>query len=106
MNLPRFMLVWGGTGVVKVRWYFRLVGFYGRTEGAHDDGLAINVRRGLPLLFALGLALWFARAAALHAVWENNPYSLLTYSDALFFPLRQEAIHTKRGQALIARGTD
>ena len=106
MKMRHIKFVWGGPEVIKGRWYLRLVGFYGRTEGAHDDGLALNVRGLLPWLLGAAVAAWLLAAAALSAVWQRNPYSLLTYSDALFFPFRRAEIHDKNGQALIARGTD
>ena len=104
--MPRIKFIWGGPEVINGRWYFRLVGFYGRTEGAHDDGLAINVRGLLPWLLGAAIALWCGAAAALFWLWQRNPYSLLTYSDAVFFPARRAEIHDKNGQALIARGLD
>ena len=106
MKRRHIKLVWGGPEVIEGRWYLRLAGFYGRTEGAHDDGLAINVRGLLPWLVGVALAVWLLGAAALSWSWQRNPYSLLTYSDALFFPLRHAEIRDKTGQALIARGTD
>lgn len=106
MKIRHIKFVWGGTGVIKARWYFRLVGFYGHTVGAHDDGLAINLRMLLPGVFGVAVAAWLLGAAALFRVWERSPYNLLTYSDALFFPLRPEALRTKRGEALIAQGME
>lgn len=106
MQRLRIKFVWGSVDVIKARWYLRLVGFYGRTEGAHDDGLAVNVRVLLLLFLAGSLGLWLAGAAALRAVWARDPYNLLTYSDALLLPLRQGELAEKRGRALIARGLD
>ena len=98
--------VWGGPESIKGRWYFRLIGFYSRREGTHDDGLAINVSGLLAWLAALAVAAWLGGAAALVWIWQRNPYSQLTYSDALLYPVRRDQIHEKHGQALIAQGTD
>ena len=106
MKMRHIKFVWGGPEVIKGHWYFRLIGFYDRRDGHRDDGFAINVRGLLPWLLGAALAAWVLGAAALFWVWQRNSYNLLTYSDALFFPLRRADIHDKNGQALIARGTD
>lgn len=102
----RIKFVWGGPERIKGRWYFGLFGFYGRTEGEHADGLAVSVRRLLPLLVTAGVAAWLAGAAALYWFWQRNPYNLQTYSDAVLLPLRRAQIRDQNGQALIAQGID
>lgn len=102
----RIKFVWGGPERIKGRWYLGLFGFYDREEGRHADGLAVNVRRLVPLLMTAGLAAWLVAAAALYWFWQRNPYNLQTYSDAVFLPLRRAQIRDKNGQALIAQGID
>ena len=106
MPMRRVKFVWGGANVIKGRWYLGLVGFYGRTEGSHDDGLAINLRRLLPCVGLGAIAGYVAAAAVLFWFWQRNPYSLLAYSDALLRPIRGGVVHDKQGQAFIAQGTD
>lgn len=47
-----------------------------------------------------------AGATALFWIWQLNPYSVLTYQDALLYPFRRAALADKQGQAFIAQGTD
>ena len=102
----RIKFVWGSSRVIKGRWYLGLFGLYGRRDGWREDGLAISVR-GLSLWFlAAATASYVAGTVALFSFWQRDPYSMRTYSDALFFSLRRGEIHDKNGQALIARGTD
>jgi len=63
--------------------------------------------RGL-LRWAVGGAIagYLAVFSALFVIWERNPYSILTYSDALLRPVRREAVRDKQGQAFIAQGED
>lgn len=106
MKIPRLKFVWGGSRVIQARWHLGLFGFYSRVEGKRDDGLAIS-GRGL-LLWTLGLvvAAYVGGATALYFLWQRNPYSVLSYADAVFYPWRREAIAAKKGQAFIAEGTD
>ena len=41
---------------------------------------------------------------ALFSFWQRNPYCLLTYGDAVFYPVRRGEVAAKKGQALIAEG--
>ncbi|MBI5766748.1 MAG: tetratricopeptide repeat protein [Verrucomicrobia bacterium] len=102
----RIKFVWGSSQVIRGRWFLGLFGFYDRRDGCREDGLAISLR---------GLALWLGAAAAagylgcataLFWFWQRDPYSLRTFSDAAFYPLRRGVIRDKNGLALLARGTD
>ena len=104
MKLRRVKFVWGAPQIIRGRWFGGLVGRYDRGE-AHR-GVAISVR-GL-LLWSAGLALvaYLAGATALFWLWNRNPYSMLTYSDAILYPFRRAQISEKKGQAFIAQGQD
>lgn len=99
-------LIWGGSKVIKGHWYFGLFGFYDRVEGKHDDGLAISMRGLLLWLAAAGVAAYLAFATLLFWFWQRNPYSLLTYSDAVLRPIRRAEVRDRQGQAFIAQGID
>jgi predicted Zn-dependent protease len=102
----RVKLVWGASRVIRGKWYLGLFGLYDRTEGGHEDGLAISLR-GL-LLWGTTLAIvgYMGLMYALFSVWNRNPYSLLTYGDAFFYPLRRAQIAEKKGRAFVAQGQD
>ncbi len=106
MKRRRIKFVWGASEVIRGHWRFGLFGFYDRAASGRDDGLAISVR-GV-LLWGGGAALlaYLAFATALFWFWQNNPYNLLTFEDALFRPLRREQVRDLQGQAFIAQGTD
>jgi tetratricopeptide (TPR) repeat protein len=107
MTVPRrIKFIWGASKVVRGKWYLGLFGLYNRREGVREDGIAIS-GRGL-LLWGAGLAgvAWVALATAGFWFWQRNPYSLLTYQDALLYPLRRAAIVEKRGKAYLAEGLD
>lgn len=106
MKARRVKLVWGASRVIRGRWYLGLFGLYDRVEGKHEDGLAISVRGLLLWLLAAAVAAYVAGATALFWMWQRNPYSLLTYEDALLYPIRRRALEVKKGQAFIAQGTD
>lgn len=106
MKARHVKLVWGASRVIRGRWYLGLFGLYDRVEGKHEDGLAISLRGVLLWLLAAAIATYLAGATALFWIWERNPYSLLKYSDALFYPFRRTELQVKKGQAFIAQGTD
>lgn len=104
MKRRRIKLVWGAAKVIRGRWYFGLFGLYDRLEGEREGGLAISLR-GVTL-WALGLlaAAYVAGTAALFSFWQRNPYCLLTYGDAFFYPVRRGVVAEKKGRAFIAEG--
>ena len=99
MRNRRIKVIWGASDVILGQWYFGLFGFYDQ-----QSGLAISVRGILRwglMMAALG---YFAAALALGYFWQKNPYNRLTFSDALFYPIRRADIAVKKGQAFIAEG--
>ncbi len=106
MKARRIKFLWGASKVVQGRWYFGLFGLYNRHEGNREDGLALSVRGLLILGVMMALTGWVALATAGFWIWERNPYSQLTYTDALLYPLRRAAIAEKRGQAAITQGME
>lgn len=102
----RIKFVWGASRVIRGRWHLGLFGLYDRSEGTREDGLAISLRGLLLWLLGAALAAYVAGATALFWIWQRNPYSLLTYQDALFYPVRRAELQGKKGQAFIAQGTD
>lgn len=88
------------------RWYLGLVSLFRRQEGKRDRVLAISVRGVLLWSGALACAAYLAAATALFWIWERNPYSSLTYGDAVLYPVRRRAIEEKKGQAFITQGSD
>jgi hypothetical protein len=106
VKIPRIKLVWGASRVIRGRWYLGLIGFYDRKEGQRDGGVAISMRGVLGWAAASLLVAYVAGATALFWIWQRNPYSILSYSDALLYPVRRAQIEEKKGQAFIAQGTD
>lgn len=106
MKKRHVKFIWGASEVIRGHWYFGLLGIYDRVDGKHDDGLAISVRGVLYWMFGCLVAAYLAFATALFFFWERNPYSILTYEDALLRPLRREEVRDKQGQAFIAQGED
>jgi hypothetical protein len=106
MKIPRVKLVWGGSRVIRGRWYLGLFGIYDRVAGQPGGGVAVSIRGALLWSAALLMAAYVAGATALFWYWQRNPYSILTYSDAVLYPFRRSAIDAKKGQAFIAQGTD
>ena len=106
MKLRRIKLIWGASKVIRGRWFFGLIGFYDRAQGKREDGFAISVRGVLLWAGALGAVLYVAGALALASFWQRNPYSLLTFSDALLYPVRRAEVAEKKGQAFIAEGSE
>jgi len=102
----KIKFIWGGSRAIPGRWYLGLFGLYDRGEGRRGRGIAISMRGILSWSAGLALAAYMAGATALFWMWERNPYSLLTYGDAVLYPLRQQTIGEKKGQAFIARGAD
>lgn len=82
-----------------------LFGFYEHIKGYRDSGLAISVRGMLGWSALLMVLAWFAGAGAIYTIWQRKPYNLLTYADALSYPLRRHEISAKHGQEFIAEGT-
>lgn len=106
MTTRRVKFIWGASKVVQGRWYLGLIGFYTREEGVPFGAIAVSVR-GLLAWSGLAAALaYVAAATALFFVWMRNPYTLLSYTDALFYPVRRAEIAGKQGQAFIAEGLD
>lgn len=103
---PRVKFIWGASKVIRGRWYLGLFGFYIRIEGVPDSGLAISLRGLLGWLGVMAVVGYVALASALAYVWNRNPYSKLTYSDALLYPLRRAEIVRKKGEAFNAQGQD
>ncbi|MEY4939017.1 MAG: hypothetical protein RIQ93_752, partial [Verrucomicrobiota bacterium] len=106
MAIRRLKFVWGGSRVVPGRWYWGLFGFYSRVEGKREDCLAISGRGLLQWSSVLAVAAYLTGVTALYYLWERNPYNVLSYTDALFYPFRRDAIQAKKGQGFIAQGTD
>lgn len=102
----RIKLIWGASKVIRGHWYFGLVGLYERIDGERDSGIAISVRGALVAMLAFGVIAYFAGALALATFWQRNPYSLLTYRDAVLYPLQRAVVADKKGQAFIAEGMD
>lgn len=106
MEQRRVKFIWGASQVIRGRWHLGLFGFYDRFEGARDTGLAISVRGLLAWTSAMAVVVYLAGATVLFWIWNRNPYSLLTYGDAVLYPVRHEAITEKKGQAFIAQGQE
>lgn len=106
MQRRRIKLLWGASRVIRGRWYFGLFGFYDRLEGRREDGFAISVRGVLLWGGALLVAAYLAATAALWFFWQRNPYCLLNYGDAVFYPVRRAGVAEKQGQAFIAEGQE
>lgn len=106
MKLRHLKFVWGASNVIKGHWFFGLFALYDREEGQREDGLAISVRGALLWTLGAAVAVYLAGATALFWFWQRNPYSLLTYGDALLRPGRGASVRDKQGQAFIAQGTD
>jgi hypothetical protein len=102
----RIKFIWGASKVIRGKWWFGLVGLYSRREGQREDGIAVSVRGALCWLGVMALMGWVALATAGFLIWQRNPHSLLTYSDALFYPVRRAQIAEKNGQAFIAHGLE
>ena len=106
MKLRRIKFVWSASKVAGGRWRFGLFGLYDRGEGHHEEGLAVSLRGLLGWCGVAAVAAYLAFATALFWFWQQNPYSLLTFGDALLRPVRREAVRDLQGQAFIAQGTD
>lgn len=102
----RIKLIWGASQVIRGHWYFGLIGLYERIDGERDSGIAISVRGALVAMLAFGVIAYFAGALALATFWQRNPYSLLTYRDAVLYPVQRGTVADKKGQAFIAEGMD
>jgi len=102
----RVKFIWGASKIVQGRWYLGLLGFYTREEGVPGGAIAISVRGLLVWSGFLTALAYVAMATALFFVWMRNPYAVLSYSDALFYPVRRAEIARKQGQAFIAEGLD
>ncbi len=98
--------IWGASEVIRGRWILGLIGFYERRKGGLEGGIAISVRGVLAWSCVMAVVGWVALATAGFWIWQRNPYTLLTYSDALCYPFRRAAITGKQGQAFNAQGLD
>src|SRR4051812_28639767 len=99
LRLPKFKFIWGGRKVIQGNWRLGLFALYDRVEGRRNSGLAISLRGLLIWCAALAVAAYLAGATALYVLWSRNTYSLLTYGDAVLYPVRRAAISEKKGQA-------
>ena len=106
MSRLRIKLVWGGAEVIRGRWYFGLIGIYERVTGQRREGFAVSMRGVLLWCLALLLVAYVAATAVLFSFWQRNPYCLLNYTDALFYPVRRAVVAEKKGQAFIAEGQE
>ncbi len=106
MKRRRIKLVWGASDVIRGRWYFGLFGLYDRAEGKREDGIAISLRGVTLWAVAAAVAGYVAATAALWSFWQRNPYCLLTYADAFFYPVRRGEVAQKKGRAFIAEGQE
>ncbi len=106
MKRRHIKLLWGGAEVVRGHWHFGLVGIYDRQQGKRGDGLAISVRGLLLWSLALALVAYLGGTLVLASFWQRNPYALLTYQDALLYPLRRAEVAQKKGRAFIAEGSE
>ncbi len=106
MKRRRIKLVWGAAEVIKGRWYGGVLGLYDRREGKREHGFAISVRGVMSWGLVMLVAAYVAGTAALCAFWQRNPYCLLTYGDAFWYPVSRASVAAKKGQALIAEGQD
>ncbi len=104
MNRPRIKLIWGAAEVIRGRWYFGVFGRYDRLTGMREDGSAISVRGARLWMFTLLVAAYIAGTAVLFSFWQRNPYGLLTYGDAFWYPVRRATVAAKTGQAFIPEG--
>jgi len=95
----RIKVLWGASDVIVGQWYFGLFGFYDK-----QSGLAISLRGILRWGLVMAALGYVAAALALGYFWQKNPYNRLTYSDAVFYPMRRAEIAKKKGQAFIAEG--
>ncbi len=97
--------IWGASRRINGHWYLGLFGTYDR-KGQRGHGIAISVRGVLVLLAALAVCGYVTGATALFFLWDRNPHSILTFQDALLYPVRRPLIAQKHGQAFIAQGLD
>jgi tetratricopeptide (TPR) repeat protein len=98
--------VWGASDAIKGDWYLGLFGVYERDPGSRVKGHAVSVRGLAAWMAGLAVVGYLAAATALFWFWQRNPYSVLSYADALLRPVRGAVVHDKQGQAFIAQGTD
>jgi hypothetical protein len=104
--MRRIKFIWGASTVIRGRWYLGLIGLYDRHEGQREDGIALSLRGALVWSLALLLAGWLAVTGLAYWFWQRNPHNLLTYADALLYPLRRAEIVEKKGRAFLAQGTE
>ncbi len=97
--------IWGASRRINGHWYLGLFGFYDR-NGQRDQGMAISVRGMLGWLSGFAVIAYVAAAAALFYIWQNNSHSLLSFQDAILYPIRRTEIAEKKGQAFIVEGMD
>ncbi len=106
MKRRRIKFVWGAGNVIRGHWYLGVVGLYDRHEGEREGGIAISVRGLLYWSAGAAAAVYLAAISAMFWIWQRNPYSTLTYFDALLRPIRRAEVRAKQGQAFLSQGTD
>lgn len=106
MKRRRIKLVWRASRVINGRWYLGVFGIHQRDPGTRVKGYTVSLRGLLLWLGAAAVAAYLVLATALFLFWQQNPYNLLTFGDALLRPVRRAAVRDKQGQAFIAQGTD
>src|SRR4051812_1494326 len=98
MKLRRIKFIWAASRVIQGRWYLGLFGFYDRADGrGRENGLAVSVRGLLVGAGVLAVLAYVATATTVFWIWQRNPYNLLSYYDALGYPVRQAQIAEKKG---------
>jgi tetratricopeptide (TPR) repeat protein len=103
-KFPRIKLVWGKKGTIAAEWRFGLCGFYERIHGFPYSGFAISLRGLLAWTLVFAVLSYFAVAGAATYWFRRNPYTTITYSEVLTWPLRREEVARLRAKAWLAQG--
>lgn len=106
IGLLRIKFIWGASKVIQARWRFGLWGFYEHAKGYRDSGLVISVRGLLIFTVIFAVIAYVAAGTALYLWLDRKPHNYVTYTDALLYPLRTQAITEKRGQGYLDEGID
>src|SRR2546430_1319332 len=88
-SFPRIKFIWGASKTIAARWRVGLFGFYERSHGFPDSGLAISVRGALGWGAGLALAGLLAGAAALTQWFHRQPHNEIGFVDVLTWPARR-----------------
>ncbi|MBI5766713.1 MAG: hypothetical protein HZA93_02890 [Verrucomicrobia bacterium] len=104
--IPRVNFIWGASDQIKARWHLGWFGFYERTPGFPESGLAISLRGTLVWTTVMAAVAWTGLATGLHYVWKRDAKGRMTYQDALLYPFRRTSVAVKQGEALIDRGKE